>query len=87
MLEACQFNIPVLLVNSGLPMEQWVKDFVTENRIGYVEDDTGKLCSRVDDILGNLTQIEEYKNAAFDIAGRFAGQQEVRERLKKIILS
>lgn len=85
MLEAIQYEIPVLLLNSGLPMEQWVAAFIKDNYLGFVEPNITCLLIRLNFILENLFELENFQKASQRVSHIFTDEKVVHSRLRDLI--
>jgi UDP-N-acetylglucosamine:LPS N-acetylglucosamine transferase len=81
MLEGAYFGIPQLLLNSGLPMEQWVIPFLEENGIGRGFDRMPDLIRVLDEWLAGPHVIAERSRRARDLSRTVMDQQQTRERI------
>jgi glycosyltransferase involved in cell wall biosynthesis len=80
-LEAAYFGIPVLMLESGLPMEQWVPGLIDEEGLGRACATPGELFDTADDWLTRPSVIEGHKKAALAFADSVLDQDAVTERI------
>ncbi|MER5358444.1 Moenomycin biosynthesis protein MoeGT1 [Streptomyces sp. NPDC002785] len=86
-LEAAYFGIPVLMLESGLPMEQWVPGLIHERGLGRACDTPDELLTTVDDWLARPSEIEQHKKAAVEFAESVLDQQAVAARIGAAVQS
>ncbi|MDX3852341.1 Moenomycin biosynthesis protein MoeGT1 [Streptomyces sp. AK02-01A] len=80
-LEAAYFGIPVLMLESGLPMESWVPGLIRDHRLGAACASPEELLSAVDDWLGHPATIERHQRAALSFADTVLDQEAVVRRI------
>ncbi|MFE7278033.1 Moenomycin biosynthesis protein MoeGT1 [Streptomyces sp. NPDC057623] len=80
-LEAAYFGIPVLMLESGLPMERWVPGLIHEHDLGRACAAPEDLFRTVDDWLTRPSAIEEHKKAAIGFAESVLDQEAVARRI------
>ncbi|OLZ73457.1 Moenomycin biosynthesis protein MoeGT1 [Streptomyces sp. IMTB 2501] len=80
-LEAAYFGIPVLMLESGLPMEQWVPGLIHEHDLGRACATPEELFRTVDDWLTRPSAIEAHKKAAIGFAESVLDQEAVARRI------
>ncbi|MCD7443021.1 Moenomycin biosynthesis protein MoeGT1 [Streptomyces lincolnensis] len=80
-LEAAYFGIPVLMLESGLPMESWVPGLIHEHNLGRACAAPEDLFRTVDDWLARPSAIEVHKKAAIGFAESVLDQEAVARRI------
>ncbi|MFF1486018.1 Moenomycin biosynthesis protein MoeGT1 [Streptomyces sp. NPDC058319] len=80
-LEAAYFGIPVLMLESGLPMERWVPGLIHEHGLGRACAGPEELLGTVDDWLARPAAIETHKKAAVSFAESVLDQDAVTARI------
>ncbi|MET7571739.1 Moenomycin biosynthesis protein MoeGT1 [Streptomyces sp. NPDC005492] len=80
-LEAAYFGIPVLMLESGLPMEQWVPGLIQEQNLGRACARPEDLFRTVDDWLARPSAIEMHKKSAIGFAESVLDQDAVAARI------
>ncbi|MFE9681813.1 Moenomycin biosynthesis protein MoeGT1 [Streptomyces sp. NPDC002701] len=80
-LEAAYFGIPVLMLESGLPMEQWVPGLIHDHDLGRACATPEDLFRTVDDWLARPSAIEAHKEAAIGFAESVLDQAAVARRI------
>lgn len=80
-LEAAYFGIPVLMLESGLPMENWVADLIHDNSLGRCCATADELIAVLDDWLAHPEKISAYKRSAVSFAGDTLDQRAVAARI------
>lgn len=80
-LEAAHFGIPVLMLESGLPMERWVPDLIRDHGLGRACTTPEELFAAADDWLTRPEVIERHKQAALAFAGTVLDQEAVAQRI------
>ncbi|MER5838816.1 glycosyltransferase family protein [Streptomyces prasinus] len=80
-LEAAFFGIPVLMLESGLPMEQWVPGLIDEEGLGRACATPEELFKTADDWLTRPSVIEVHKKAAVSFAESVLDQDAVTGRI------
>jgi len=80
-LEAAYFGIPVLMLESGLPMERWVPGLIHEHHLGRACAAPDDLFHTVDDWLTHPSAIEDHKKAAIGFAESVLDQEAVARRI------
>ncbi|WP_445525405.1 Moenomycin biosynthesis protein MoeGT1 [Streptomyces cyslabdanicus] len=80
-LEAAYFGIPVLMLESGLPMEQWVPGLIHQEGLGRACGTPDELFGTVDEWLEHPAAIEVHKKAALSFAEAVLDQDAVAERI------
>lgn len=81
MLEAAYFGIPQLLLNSGLPMEQWVNPFIHDVGMGEGFENMDALIAEVDAWLKQPEQIAERKARAIEFSRVTMDQAQTAARI------
>jgi hypothetical protein len=79
MIEAAYFGVPQLLLNSGLPMEQWVAPFVERHGFGRGFDTMDQLTSVLEAWLAAPAEIITRHHAAKAFAAKCLNQEQIRE--------
>jgi hypothetical protein len=84
-LEAAFFGIPVLALESGLPMEAWVGPMIEEEGLG-------RCCATMDEVVGVLdgwiadgAVVAEHKASARAFAARALDQEAIAGRLRRAV--
>ncbi|MFF8576579.1 Moenomycin biosynthesis protein MoeGT1 [Streptomyces sp. NPDC015408] len=80
-LEAAYFGIPVLMLESGLPMEQWVPGLIHDQGLGRACAEPEDLFRTVDDWLARPSTIEEHKKTTIGFAESVLDQDAVARRI------
>ncbi|GLF92730.1 glycosyltransferase family protein [Streptomyces yaizuensis] len=86
-LEAAYFGIPVLMLESGLPMEEWVPGLIHEHGLGRACADPGELLRTVDEWLTRPEAIALRKKSAIAFAGNTLDQEAVAARIGTAVTS
>ncbi|GLY08390.1 MULTISPECIES: hypothetical protein [Actinoplanes] len=84
-LEAAHFGIPVLMLESGLPMEGWVGGLIHEYGLGRCRATAGELIADLDEWLGDRARITAGKRAARTFASTVLNQDATVERLENVM--
>jgi hypothetical protein len=84
-LEAAYFGIPVLMLESGLPMESWVPALIHDNGLGRCCAEVEELIDVLDDWLARPTTIAAYKRSAVQFGKTALDQQAVVERIRAAV--
>ncbi|MET9296214.1 Moenomycin biosynthesis protein MoeGT1 [Streptomyces sp. NPDC003077] len=84
-LEAAYFGIPVLMLESGLPMEQWVPGLIHEHQLGRACATPEDLFRTVDDWLARPSAIALHKKAAIGFAESVLDQEAVSGRIAEAV--
>jgi Glycosyl transferases group 1 len=85
LLEAISFGIPLLILNSGLPMEQWIIDVFDKNRLAKAFDNMDDLVAKMNDWLQNPQKVLEYKIRAIDFRDKELNQHNTSNNIKRAI--
>ncbi|GAB3110374.1 hypothetical protein GCM10027160_10510 [Streptomyces calidiresistens] len=80
-LEAAHFGIPVLMLDSGLPMERWVPGLIHEEGLGRACADPEDLLRTADEWLSRPSVIEAHKKSTMAFADSVLDQEAVAERI------
>ncbi|EFG04766.1 hypothetical protein [Streptomyces clavuligerus] len=80
-LEAAYFGIPVLMLESGLPMEEWVPGLIHEHALGRACSAPDELLRTADDWLSRPESIARHKKSAIGFASRVLDQDTVATRI------
>jgi glycosyltransferase involved in cell wall biosynthesis len=67
-LESAYFGIPVLMLESGLPMEAWVGGLIHDRGLGQCCDGADELISVLDTWLADPAYVQRHKNACQNFA-------------------
>ncbi len=85
MLEAVYFGIPVLMLRSGLPMEDWVPGLIRQQELGRSCTEVEELIEILDGWLDDPARIRRHKAAARSYAGARLDQQQVTDRIGQVV--
>jgi hypothetical protein len=81
-LEAAYFGIPVLMLESGLPMESWVADLIHEHELGRCTREVDQLVDTLDAWLADPALITAHKRACMRYARDNLDQAAVSRRIE-----
>jgi UDP-N-acetylglucosamine:LPS N-acetylglucosamine transferase len=84
-MEAAYFGIPVLLLASGLPMEDWVSDLIHENGLGRCCESATELVHTLDRWLSDRRMITAHKRHTTLFANRTLDQDAVADRIAEAV--
>lgn len=84
-LEAAYFGIPVLMLESGLPMEGWVGGLIHEHGLGRCRVTVDELLVDLDEWLGDRRQIAAGKRACSTFAATLLNQDTTAGRLENVL--
>jgi glycosyltransferase involved in cell wall biosynthesis len=84
-LEAAYFGIPVLMLQSGLPMESWVSGLIHDQGLGRSCQSAGDLIAHLDSWLDDPSRIAEHKNRATAYAAASLDQSVVGARIGRAV--
>ncbi|MER6910214.1 Moenomycin biosynthesis protein MoeGT1 [Streptomyces sp. NPDC000594] len=80
-LEAAYFGIPVLMLESGLPMEEWVPGLIHDHGLGRACAEPDELLRTVDEWLSRPAAIARHKKSAIGFASGVLDQEAVADRI------
>ncbi|MGA5421546.1 Moenomycin biosynthesis protein MoeGT1 [Streptomyces lavendulocolor] len=84
-LEAAYFGIPVLMLESGLPMEAWVPGLIAEHGLGRACASPQELTGVLDGWLADPAAIERHKRRAQTFARTVLDQEAVARRIGEAV--
>ncbi|GIF10096.1 Moenomycin biosynthesis protein MoeGT1 [Actinoplanes teichomyceticus] len=84
-LEAAHFGIPVLMLRSGLPMEDWVGGLIHEHGLGRCRNTADELLTDLDEWLGDRSRIAAGKRACQTFATTVLDQRAAAGRIENAL--
>lgn len=84
-LEAAYFGIPVLMLESGLPMEGWVGGLIHDQGLGRCCADVSELLAILDTWLAERHLLRRHKQACRRFANEVLDQAAVARRIENVV--
>lgn len=83
--EGIYFGLPLFLIRTGLPMEEWGAELVVREQLGYVEDNVSALAAHLLESLSDPALIAELQGRQRRFASVYLNQEECIRKLRLAI--
>lgn len=80
--EAVYFGIPMFLLRTGLPMEEWGAEMIARERIGWVADSMSELLPSIDASLRDRASMDPIRAGLSAFRQRYLDQEETLRALR-----
>lgn len=85
--EAVYLNLPLLMLKSGLPMEDWAASFIEKYDLGKVTETADGIILELDKLLKEPRRLKQIQKNQINFSQKFLHQSDIPQKINSVLLS